>query len=328
MRGEFPVRRMCRNLGLASSSYYRRPQPAACDKRLRAAIRALAGKYPTYGSRRIARELDRPPHGIKAGRHRVRQLMAEMNLLVKTKRSHSTTNSKHGHRLYPNLVKGMKATRPEQIWVSDITYIRLPRGHAFLAIVMDVFTRDIRGWCLSASLSQDLTLDALKMALRRHGAPAIHHSDRGGQYAAKEYVRLLRAAGTKISMAAARIKKGVQKELLLGNLDAKRDWGFAGDYVHAMWLMLQQEEADDYVVATGEMHSVRDFLEVAFAHLDLDYRDFVGIDPRFMRPAEVDVLCGDASKARAALGWMPNYTFADLVRMMVDADMRALEEPQ
>ena len=132
----------------------------------------------------------------------------------------------------------------------------------------------------------------------------------------------------KISMAAARIKKGLQKELRLGNLDAKRDWGFAGDYVHAMWLMLQQEEADDYVVATGEMHSVRDFLEVAFGYLDLDYRDFVETDPRFMRPAEVDVLCGDASKARAALGWTPNYTFEDLVRMMVNADMRALEEPR
>ena len=127
----------------------------------------------------------------------------------------------------------------------------------------------------------------------------------------------------KISKAAARIKLGVQEKLYLGNLDAKRDWGFAGDYVEAMWLMLQQNEPDDYVIATGETHSVRDFLDRAFGHLDLDWKQHVEIDPKYFRPTEVDVLLGDASKARHNLGWTPQVGFAELVRMMVDADLGA-----
>ena len=127
----------------------------------------------------------------------------------------------------------------------------------------------------------------------------------------------------KISKAAARIKLGVQEKLYLGNLDAKRDWGFAGDYVEAMWLMLQQDEPDDYVIATGETHSVRDFLDRAFGHLDLDWKQHVEIDPKYFRPTEVDVLLGDASKARHDLGWTPQIGFAELVRMMVDADLGA-----
>jgi GDPmannose 4,6-dehydratase len=125
----------------------------------------------------------------------------------------------------------------------------------------------------------------------------------------------------KISHAAARVKLGLDKELRLGNLDAQRDWGFAGDYVWAMHLMLQQDNADDYVVATGETHAVRDFCELAFGHVDLDYRDYVVIDERFIRPAEVDLLVGDPSKARRVLGWDPKTSFADLVAMMVSADM-------
>ena len=122
----------------------------------------------------------------------------------------------------------------------------------------------------------------------------------------------------------ARIKAGVQKRLFLGNLDAKRDWGYAPEYVEAMWLMLQQDNADDYVIATGETHSVRDFCERAFAHVGLDYRDYVVEDERFFRPAEVDLLVGDASRAREGLGWEPRTTFEDLVRIMVDADLAAL----
>jgi GDPmannose 4,6-dehydratase len=125
----------------------------------------------------------------------------------------------------------------------------------------------------------------------------------------------------KISHSAARVKHGIDKELRLGNLDAKRDWGFAGDYVQAMHLMLQQDTADDYVVATGETHSVREFCELAFGHVDLDYKEYVVIDERFMRPAEVELLVGDPSKARTVLGWEPQTSFADLVAMMVDADM-------
>jgi len=126
----------------------------------------------------------------------------------------------------------------------------------------------------------------------------------------------------KITRAATRIKLGLQKKLYLGNLDAKRDWGFAGDYVQAMWLMLQQDKPDDYVVATGETHSVREFVQEVFEYLDLDWRDHVEIDPRYFRPTEVDLLQGDPSKAKKVLGWQPKVSFRELVRMMTDADMK------
>ncbi len=125
----------------------------------------------------------------------------------------------------------------------------------------------------------------------------------------------------KITRAVGRIKYGLQKKLYLGNLDAKRDWGFAGDYVEAMWLMLQQADPDDYVIATGEAHSVREFLEAAFARVELDWRDYVEIDPRYFRPTEVDHLLGDASKARQHLGWQPQVSFPALVARMVDHDL-------
>ncbi|MBK7216390.1 MAG: GDP-mannose 4,6-dehydratase [Candidatus Promineofilum sp.] len=129
----------------------------------------------------------------------------------------------------------------------------------------------------------------------------------------------------KISHQAARIKLGLAHELRLGNLDSRRDWGFAGDYVRAMWLMLQQDTPDDFVVATGETHSVEQFLDVAFEHLDLDWREYVVQDERFMRPAEVDLLVGDAAKAGDVLGWEPKVTFTELVKMMVDADLVMLQ---
>ncbi len=129
----------------------------------------------------------------------------------------------------------------------------------------------------------------------------------------------------KITRAVARIKAGLQKDLYMGNLDAKRDWGYAKEYVEAMWLMVQQEKGDDYVVATGETHSVREFLEVAFAHANLDWKEFVKIDPRYFRPAEVDLLIGDSSKARKVLNWEPKTTFAELCKIMVEADIASLE---
>ena len=125
----------------------------------------------------------------------------------------------------------------------------------------------------------------------------------------------------KITRAATRIKLGLQKKLHLGNLDSQRDWGFAGDYVEAMWLMLQQDTPDDYVIAMNELSSVRDFCEQTFARLDLDYRDFVEVDPRYYRPAEVDLLLGDSTKARTGLGWMPRTNFQQLVDMMVEGDL-------
>lgn len=129
----------------------------------------------------------------------------------------------------------------------------------------------------------------------------------------------------KITRSAARIKLGLQQKLILGNLDAKRDWGFAGDYVQAMWLMLQQENPQDYLIATGETHSVREFLERAFDRLKLDWRRYVEADPRYLRPSEVDLLCGDASNARRVLGWQPKVNFEELVAMMVDADVELAE---
>jgi GDPmannose 4,6-dehydratase len=129
----------------------------------------------------------------------------------------------------------------------------------------------------------------------------------------------------KITRAAARIKLGLAHELRLGNLDARRDWGFAGDYVEAMWLMLQQPAPDDYVVATGETHSVREFLDEVFGRLELDWNDYVTVDPQFYRPAEVDALRGDATKARTKLNWQPRVTFRELAHMMIDADLRLAE---
>ncbi|MCB9138275.1 MAG: GDP-mannose 4,6-dehydratase [Caldilineaceae bacterium] len=129
----------------------------------------------------------------------------------------------------------------------------------------------------------------------------------------------------KITYGASRIKLGLADELRLGNLEARRDWGYAADYVRAMWLMLQQDAPDDYVVATGETHSVREFVEEAFSYLDLDWQAYVVQDPKFYRPAEVDLLVGDPAKARAILGWEPSVTFRELVRLMIDADMEALQ---
>ncbi len=144
------------------------------------------------------------------------------------------------------------------------------------------------------------------------GQLVVHNSPRRG----------LEFVTRKVSDGVARIHAGLAKELHLGNLEARRDWGFAGDYVHAMWLMLQQPEPDDYVVATGDPHSVAELVEVAFRRVGLDWRQYVREDAAFKRPAEVDLLVGDASKARAKLGWRPRVTFEELVGMMVDADVR------
>jgi GDPmannose 4,6-dehydratase len=132
----------------------------------------------------------------------------------------------------------------------------------------------------------------------------------------------------KITRAATRIKLGLQEKLYLGNLDARRDWGYARDYVEAMWLMLQAEEPDDYVVATGQTHSIREFLDLSFGMLDLDWKEHVEIDPRYYRPTEVDLLLGDATKAREKLGWEPRIAFPELVKIMVDHDLELAQQEQ
>ena len=145
-----------------------------------------------------------------------------------------------------------------------------------------------------------------------------HESERRGE----EFVT------RKITRAATRIKLGLQNELKLGNLDSKRDWGFAGDYVEAMWLMLQQDKPDDYVVATGESRTVREFCEIAFSSLGLNYEDYVKVDPKFFRPAEVDYLLGDPSKIKAKLNWSPKTSFKQLVERMIEGDLKLAQMDQ
>jgi len=151
------------------------------------------------------------------------------------------------------------------------------------------------------------------------------HASNGILFNHESPLRGVQFVTRKITSAAASIKLGLQSEVRLGNLDAQRDWGYAGDYVEAMWLMLQQDAPDDYVVASGHVHTVRDFCEAAFAHVGLDYRDFVVVDPEFFRPVDVTVLYGDPSKAKRVLGWEPRVSFEQLVAMMVDADLKSLQ---
>jgi len=195
---------LCHVLEVPRSSFYYRTSKQD-EAPLRKAILETAGQWPRYGSQRIARQLRR--EGVcfgerPVGERRVRRLMREMGLLAKApKRKVRTTNSDHTFPRYQNLVKELAITQPDQVWVSDITYVALGNGFVYLAVIMDVFTRSIRGWFLSRRLDGDLTLLALERALT-HGSPQIHHSDQGLQYAARDYVKCLQAAGCQISMAA------------------------------------------------------------------------------------------------------------------------------
>jgi transposase InsO family protein len=200
-QSQYPMSRICQTLGIARSSAYYQPK-VRNEGSLRAAVEAVGGQFPTYGSRRITAQLRRSPHNQVVGRKRVQRVMREMGLLRPIKRKTvRTTNSMHVYPRYPNRVTGLTVTHPNQVWVSDITYIRLRTEFVYLAVIMDVFTRAIRGWHLSRSLNLPLTLNALQMALHK-AAPDIHHSDQGSQYAAYEYVNLLTQHGTQISMAA------------------------------------------------------------------------------------------------------------------------------
>lgn len=194
----YPKKTVCTVLHLARSSYYHRPPPPE-DEALRGAIDEVAGEFPCYGYRRVTAELRRRQWQV--GRKRIRRLMTAMGLQAKIRpKRRRTTNSEHGFRRYPNLVQDLHVARPEQVWVADITYVRLRREFVYLAVLMDVFTRGIRGWHLGRGLDQELTLTALRRALADR-VPEIHHSDQGVQYAASGYVDLLQAHGIQISMA-------------------------------------------------------------------------------------------------------------------------------
>ena len=198
---KYPVELACQLVSLPRSSFYYKSRKAD-ESCLEGDLRAVAGQFPTYGSRRITHQLRRSPYWYPFNRKRVQRLMRKYDLLQPVRRRKCrTTDSDHPYPRYPNLVKDLKITTPDQVWVSDITYIRLGEGFVYLAIVMDVFTRAIRGWHLSKSLDQELTLAALQMGLADH-IPEIHHSDQGIQYAAGAYIELLKEHDIQISMAA------------------------------------------------------------------------------------------------------------------------------
>jgi putative transposase len=197
----YAVRPACALLDLASSSYYYRSRVTA-SQRLETDLKQEAGRHPTYGTRRLMHQLRRKPYTYRVNRKRIQRLARHLGLLRPVKRRQTrTTDSRHPYPRYENLVKGVKVVRPDQVWVSDITYIRLKNDFVYLAIVLDVFTRAVRGWCLSRTIDQQLTLDALLMALQEH-RPQIHHSDQGVQYACLAYIELLQLLGVHISMAA------------------------------------------------------------------------------------------------------------------------------
>ena len=197
----YPITASCDLLELPHSTYYYKAVHVE-ENALENAMEEIAGQFPTYGTRRMAKQLRRQPHEMIVNRKRARRIMAHKGMLIPVKRrKRRTTDSQHPYPRYPNLVKRLEITYPEQVWVSDITYIHLQQDFVYLAIIMDVFTRSIRGWCLSRSLDQALTLTALEGALTNH-VPEIHHSDQGVQYAADAYIELLKVHDIQISMAA------------------------------------------------------------------------------------------------------------------------------
>jgi len=197
----YPIGAACDLIGLSRSTYYYQPVPSD-ESELEEAIDKVAGQYPTYGTRRVTHQLRRAPYKMQVNRKHVHRIMAQKELLRPLKRrKRRTTDSEHPYPRYPNLVKDLKIIHPDQVWASDITYVRLQQDFVYLAIILDVFTRSIRGWRLSRLLDQKLTLTALRRALQI-GQPEIHHSDQGVQYAAYDYIDLLKVHSAQISMAA------------------------------------------------------------------------------------------------------------------------------
>jgi len=197
---DYPITVACNVLNCSRSSYYHQAMERPDEAKLKAEIKAIAADWPTYGYRRVTAQLRRQDWLVN--HKRVQRLMQEMDIQAKTKgKKRRTTNSEHGFPRYPNLVQGLEIVRPEQVWMSDITYIRLRYDFVYLAVIMDVFTRGIRGWHLGRSLDHTLTLTALHRALAKHPAPEIHHSDQGVQYAAIAYTQVLQGVNVQISMA-------------------------------------------------------------------------------------------------------------------------------
>jgi putative transposase len=243
---EYPVTLVCDVLACARSSYYYRPGKSD-DQEVKLAIQKVAAEWPTYGYRRVTAQLRR--EGWTVNRKQVRRLLRGMGLQVKVRRkTQKTTDSTHSFPRYPNLVQGLVVVRPDQVWVSDITYIRLRREFVYLAVIMDVFTRCIRGWHLARSLDQVLTWRALDRALAE-STPEIHHSDQGIQYAATAYVQRLKAVNAQISMA-----------------EIGAAW--QNGYAERLMRTIKEEEVDlsDYEDYTDALSQLRRFLNDVYMH--------------------------------------------------------------
>ena len=268
----YPISAVCELVGLPRSSYYYQSQRKD-ESELEAAIIEIAGKYPTYGTRRVMHQLSRSPYKTIVNRKRVQRIMGKKGLLIPQKKQKKrTTNSNHPFPRYPNLVKHLIITRPDQVWVSDITYIRLQEEFVYLAVIMDVFTRMIRGWCLHRTLDQELTLSALRTALDTH-QPDIHHSDQGLQYAAHAYIKLLRSRGIQISMAAVgKAEENGYAERLMRTI--KEEEVYISEYIDLLDVRKQIEHFIDDVYNKKRIHSSLGYLtpyefEVAYrlAHI-------------------------------------------------------------
>jgi putative transposase len=243
---DYPVTMLCELLGCARSSYYSRSDPPD-ETDLEQAVESVIAEWPTYGTRRVTAQLRR--RGWTINRKRTQRVMRQKGLLRKRKRKiRKTTNSEHSFPRYPNLVQDLEVVRPEQVWVADITYIRLAHGFVYLAVIMDVFTRNVRGWHLGQSLDQSLTLLALQRALA-YGAPEIHHSDQGVQYAATAYTRMLHAVHVQISMA-----------------DAGEAW--QNGYAERLMRTIKEEEVDlsEYLDYGDALQQIGRFLDDVYAH--------------------------------------------------------------
>jgi transposase InsO family protein len=246
LASDYSVSLLCGLLGCPRSSYYYQPKQQD-ENEVKSAIQDVVAEWPTYGYRRVTKQLQR--QGWDVNKKRVHRLMRQMGLLVKTKRkTRKTTNSAHDFPRYPNLVQNLEAARPDQVWVSDITYIRLRDEFVYLAVIMDVFTRSIRGWHLGRSLDQSLTLIALDRALASH-KPEIHHSDQGIQYAATAYIQMLRAVDAEISMA-----------------EIGEAW--QNGYAERLIRTIKEEEVDlsEYECYTDAVFQLRRFLNDVYMH--------------------------------------------------------------
>lgn len=256
---EYPVRVACEVVDCARSSYYYQAK-IQDETELKRAIEDVVAEWPRYGYRRVTRQLQR--QGWPVNHKRIQRLMGEMKLLLKRKpRQKRTTNSNHSYGRYPNLLKNLTIVRPDQVWVADITSIRLPQGMAYLAVIMDVFTRNIRGWHLGRGLDLSLTLTALNHALK-NGAPEIHHSDQGLQYAASDYVKLLQKYDTLISMAevGAAWQNGYAERLIRTIKEEEVDLSDYQDYHHA-YTQLRHFLEQRY--PNQRIHSALDYLTPA-----------------------------------------------------------------